>query len=389
MSTPLPLIRRRILSARAWLLWGAAVFAWGLLLFSYRYLSVLAEGDWEPFQPTLIDEMTGGLAFGLLYFPLRALVSAYPLRRSGWRRRVLVYVGALFVAAPAVTTFLWATRVALYPFAGFGRYDYGVMPLRYFMEFPIQLIGFSVMVFVLHAVDAYREANERRLRQAEIERALAEAQLRNLRLQLQPHFLFNALNTISSTLYRDPKAADELLEQLGELLRASLRTGQVDEVALRDELLVLSLYVSLMKARFGDALRVDVAVEPGADAAVVPSMILQPLVENAIRHGGITVRGAGTITVRARRDGDRLVLEVGDDGPGPAGETPARRGVGLAATAERLALLYGSCQDLTTGKGPDGGFVATVSLPFHTVPGSRESSSTVGAGLSLPGDASG
>lgn len=368
MSIPASSVRLRLLSPGAWLLWGAAVFAWGLLLFSYRYLSVLAEGDWEPFQPTLIDEMTGGLAFGLLYFPLRALVWRYPLHRPGWRRRMPLYVAALLVAAPAVTSFMWATRSVLYPLVGLGQYDYGIMPLRYFMEFPIQLIGFSVMVFVLHAFDAYREANERRLREAEIERALAEAQLRNLRLQLQPHFLFNALNTISSTLYRDPKAADELLEQLGELLRASLRTGQVDEVALRDELLVLSLYVSLMKARFGDALRVDVVVEPGADAAVVPSMILQPLVENAIRHGGITVRGAGTITVRASRDGDRLVLEVGDDGPGPAGEEPARRGVGLTATAERLALLYGPRQDLTTGKGPDGGFVATVSLPFHTVP---------------------
>lgn len=389
MSTPLHLVRRRLLSPGAWLLWGAAVFAWGLLLFSYKYLAVLAEGDWEPFGPTLIDEMTGGLAFGLLYFPLRALVWAYPLHRSGWRRRLPLYVAALFAGAPAVTSFLWATRVVLYPLAGFGRYDYGVMPLRYVMEFPIQLIGFSVMVFVLHAVDAYREANERRLRQAEIERALAEAQLRNLRLQLQPHFLFNALNTISSTLYRDPKAADELLEQLGELLRASLRTGQVDEVTLRDELLVLSLYVSLMKARFGDALCMEVVVEPGADEAVVPSMILQPLVENAIRHGGITVRGAGTITVRASRNGDKLVLEVGDDGPGPVDETPARRGVGLTATAERLALLYGPHQDLSTGMGPDGGFVATISLPFHTVPGSRRSSSTVGAGLSLPGDASG
>jgi two-component sensor histidine kinase len=368
MSIPASSVRRRLRSPGAWLLWGAAVFAWGLLLFSYRYLSVLAEGDWKPFQPTLIDEMTGGLAFGLLYFPLRALVWRFPLHRPGWRRRTPLYVAALLVAAPAVTSFMWATRSVLYPLVGLGQYDYGIMPLRYFMEFPIQLIGFSVMVFVLHAFDAYREANERRLREAEIERALAEAQLRNLRLQLQPHFLFNALNTISSTLYRDPKAADELLEQLGELLRASLRTGQVDEVALRDELLVLSLYVSLMKARFGDALRVDVVVEPGADAAVVPSMILQPLVENAIRHGGITVRGAGTITVRASRDGDRLVLEVGDDGPGPAGEEPARRGVGLTATAERLALLYGPRQDLTTGKGPDGGFVATVSLPFHTVP---------------------
>jgi two-component system, LytTR family, sensor kinase len=360
--------RVRLLSPPGWLVWGAAVVTWGLLLFWYRYLAVLAEGKWEPFQPTLIDEMTGGLAFGLVFFPLRALVRRFPLHRSSWRRRVPVYLGAFVVGGPAATSFLWASRSVLYPLAGFGRFDYGIMPLRYVMEFPIQVIGFSVMVFVLHAVDAYREAQERRVREADMERALAQAQLRNLRLQLHPHFLFNALNTISSTMYRDPVAADEQIEQLAELLRASLHSDQADEVALGDELNVLAPYVALMKARFGDALRVDVAVEPGVDRAAVPSMVLQPLVENAVTHGGVTVSGTGHVEVRARRENGQLVLQVADDGPGVPGGTPIRPGVGLSATTERLALLYGDQQRLEAGNAPGGGFIVTLRLPFHTAP---------------------
>jgi LytS/YehU family sensor histidine kinase len=233
------------------------------------------------------------------------------------------------------------------------------------MEFPMQLIGFSVMVFVLHAVDHYRDAQQRRVRAAELERALAQAQVRSLRLQLQPHFLFNALNTISSTLYRDPAAADEMLEQLSQLLRASLQTAQTDEVALAAELEVLDQYLGLMRARFGERLRVDVVVEAGSAQALVPSMILQPLVENAVRHGNVTLSGAGAVDVRARRDGDSLVLEVEDDGPGSGERVTLQPGIGLSATAERLALLYGERQRFEAGNAPAGGFLVRVVLPFR------------------------
>jgi signal transduction histidine kinase len=358
-----------LLSPRGWLVWGAAIVTWGLLLFSYRHLTVLAEGDWEPFQPTLIDEMIGGLAFGLLYFPLRALVRRFPLQRLNWRRRAPLYVAAVLLVAPAATSFMWASRSLLYPLAGLGRYDYGIMPLRYFMEFPMQLIGFSVMVFVLHAVDHYRDAQERRVRAADIERALAQAQVRSLRLQLQPHFLFNALNTISSTLYRDPAAADEMIEQLSQLLRTSLRTTQTDEVPLGTELEALEQYLALMRARFGERLCVNVAVEQGLEQTLVPSMVLQPLVENAVRHGGVTVNGRGTVDVRARRDREHLVLEVQDDGPGSSERVTPQPGIGLSATAERLALLYGEQQRFEAGNAPAGGFLVKIVLPLRT-PGS-------------------
>src|SRR5579864_8399861 len=144
---------------------------------------------------------------------------------------------------------MWGLRSALFPLAGLGPYDYGVMPLRYLMELPMQLIAFTVLVGGLHAVAALEAARARELQAARVEGSLARAQLRSLRLQLQPHFLFNALHTISAAMYEDPAAADEMLEQLAELLRASLRTAQADEVPLAEELALLDRYLALQRAR--------------------------------------------------------------------------------------------------------------------------------------------
>jgi len=198
-----------------------------------------------------------------------------------------------------------------------------------------------------------------------LETSLARAQLHSLRLRLQPHFLFNALNTVSSTMHTDPDAADEILERLAELLRASLRSGRTETVALRQELEALDHYVAIMRARFGDSLRVDVHCEAGLDDTVVPAMVLQPLVENAVRHGGVATSGRGSIEVRVQRRDQRLLLEVEDDGPGaPAGVEPLTAGLGLSATVERLRLLYGDDHRFDAGSGPSGGFVVRIELPL-------------------------
>jgi two-component system, LytTR family, sensor kinase len=176
------------------------------------------------------------------------------------------------------------------------------------------------------------------------------------------------LNTISATMYEDPAAADEMIEQLAELLRASLRTAQSDEVPLGEELALLDLYLALMRARFGERLEVALELDPEAASALVPTLLLQPLVENAIRHGNAERVGRGAIAVRARREDGRLVLEVEDDGPGEADTAPDRPAPGLGlATAERLRLLYGEGQSFSAGNGPGGGFLVRASLPFRQV----------------------
>jgi two-component system LytT family sensor kinase len=352
-------------------LWIGIVVALGLLLFVYHYLAVVVEGGSESPLDPFISELTGALAGGLMFFPVRGLVRRLPLARGTWPRRLPVYLLALLACGAGATTIMWGLRSLLFPLAGLGRYDYGAMPLRYLMELPMQVIGFTILVAALHAWAALAAARQRELHAAQLEAGLARAQLRNLRLQLQPHFLFNALHTISSTMYEDPRAADEMLDQLAELLRSSLRTAQADEVPLAEELALLDRYLAIQRARFGERLQVAMAIDPGLDGVLVPSMILQPLVENAIRHGNAERAGAGRIAVRARRDGGRLVLEVEDDGPGDTRRGGERResGLGLAATAERLQLLYGDGQSFNAGDGAGGGFLARASLPLRPAAG--------------------
>jgi LytS/YehU family sensor histidine kinase len=254
----------------------------------------------------------------------------------------------------------------LFPVVGLGHYHYGIMPLRYAMEFPADIAIFTLMVLFLHGARHLRRSRERELRAARLESGLAQAELRSLHLQIQPHFLFNALNTISSTLYEDPARADEMIDRLGELLRASLRTARSDEVSLREELQVLDAYLSLLAARFEDRLTVERDIADDVVSARVPPFLLQPLVENAVRHGGVESRGRGTIRLTARREGDEVVLTVLDDGPGltpGVQETVGSEGIGLSATAERLQLLYGDEQRFTAATRPEGGFCVEIRLP--------------------------
>ena len=197
---------------------------------------------------------------------------------------------------------------------------------------------------------------------------LAEAQLHSLRLQLQPHFLFNTLNTITALIATEPRAAERMVAGLSELLRASLRLADEQEVPLARELDHLRLYVDIQQTRFGDRLAVAMDVDPAVRGALVPSLLLQPLVENAIRHG-ITPRAAGgRISVRASRDADELRLEVRDDGVGAATHDGvlAREGVGLTNTRERLRRLHGARHRFAYESRVGSGFSVRIAVPFRT-----------------------
>ncbi|MEM9597078.1 MAG: histidine kinase [Acidobacteriota bacterium] len=335
------------------------------LLFAYRHLAVLAEGGRRPFLKPLVEEPVAVAGAMLLFFPLQRFVRRFPLARGHRLRRLPLYAGALAVYSLLHTSMNWGGREVVYRLVGLGDYDYGIMPLRYAMEFPIDVLSFVLMVGAIHGFDRLRRARERELDRVRLEGSLARAQVQNLRLQLQPHFLFNALNTISATMYQDPAAADEMIDRLAGLLRASLRTVQSDEVPLEEELRVLDAYLAIQRARFGDRIQVRIDVPEDTLEALVPSMVLQPLVENAIRHGSAETEGRGRIAVRARRRGDRLELEVEDDGPGaPPGRDPLGSGLGLSATAERMQLLYGDDHRFEAGNRPEGGFRVAAALPL-------------------------
>jgi LytS/YehU family sensor histidine kinase len=237
----------------------------------------------------------------------------------------------------------------------------------FFQNFDYEMMAYWAIVGACHAVTYYRESQERALTASRLDTQLAEAQLQALQRQLHPHFLFNTLNAISALMHRDVEAADQMLSRLSDLLRMALDQRTQQEIPLKDELEFLQKYLEIEQARFGDRLSVDYAVDPETLDAQVPNLILQPLVENSIRHAVAVRIEPGQIGVRARREGDRLELSVRDNGPGmPPGRLAApARGVGLSNTRSRLERLYGAAQHLTFSEPPGGGLVVTVSLPFR------------------------
>jgi LytS/YehU family sensor histidine kinase len=267
----------------------------------------------------------------------------------------------------ADTTLMGISRSLLAPLFGLGPYHYGNMLFRYPMELSFHVIAYCVMVGGIYVVDFYRESRNRQLATAELETQLAQAQLQNLRLQLQPHFLFNALNTISSVMHEDVQRADSMLAQLSDLLRSTLRAADSHEVPLEEELQLLRSYLGIMQARFGEQLTVDFAVEPALSQALVPQLILQPLVENSIRHGREAGSSQLDVRICARRENGRLTLQVSDNGPGIAELEKGgwRKGVGLSNTEERLEGMYGQDHQLLLENSRSGGLTVTMKLPLR------------------------
>jgi two-component sensor histidine kinase len=231
------------------------------------------------------------------------------------------------------------------------------------------VLTYWAIVGICWTIEALRLSRERELRASQLEAQLAAARLERLQTQLHPHFLFNALNSVLPLVFRDRDAAARTVSQLEELLRRSLESDAAQLVPLSRELEFLEMYLEIQKTRFPDRLRVSFDVPAELAAARVPNLILQPIVENAIKHGVSTQPGAGRVAVSARREDGMLVLRVRDDGPGlsdtpRAGGRAAGSGVGLANTRERLRQLYGEEQRLELVNASEGGLEVSVALPL-------------------------
>jgi two-component system LytT family sensor kinase len=222
---------------------------------------------------------------------------------------------------------------------------------------PLNLLTYAAIVAATHGIDAYRHGREARA-------LLAEARLDLLKTQLQPHFLFNALHSIAELMHSDVGAADRALMRVSELLRATLDAGSRQEITLAEELALVERYLEIEQIRLGDRLTAKVDVEPRALDALVPLFVLQPVVENAVRHGIATRTSGGTVTLHARVEAGELRIDVEDDGPGFKGAATER--VGLTNTRARLAHLYGAAQRLEIGRSAGGGAAVRIVLPFRT-----------------------
>ena len=252
-------------------------------------------------------------------------------------------------------------RMAPGPMAGIRRFWF----LDDFVLYLAVLGAGLVRVYSLRLRHRHEETVRLQAEAVQLSAQLTEARMLALRTQLNPHFLFNTLHAVSSLVERDPKGVRRMIARLSELLRHTLEGADGPETTLARELELTQRYLEIMEVRFQGALSVDVRVPPGLGDALVPSFILQPLVENAIKHGVGELTGAGELIIEATRDGHALVLRVLDNGPGlRAGREES--GVGLRNTRERLQALYGVAQRLEIGNRSEGGAMAEVRLPYHT-----------------------
>ena len=324
------------------------------------------EARWQQFLP-----------FNLFFYylwgallPLLILVSSR-LQRYTYRRHHL-----LLLHAPAAFGFALGHMALLYAISGrsgsFRMDPIGtVTTFRGFFSRWIysEMITYLALAALVHIVLIYRHNRQQDLRASRLETELAQAQLQALKMQIHPHFLFNTLNSISGCVYKDQELAVRMISRLSELLRLTLETGEETEIPLGDELAISEKYLAIEQLRFADRLKVVMEVDPQAADQPVPALIVQPLVENAIRHGISPRIAGGTITIRAGLERGCLVIEVRNDGENlrpPCGENGT--GIGLRNIRSRLRQRYGDAAGLTLAPVESGGCRATLTLPLDFPP---------------------
>jgi signal transduction histidine kinase len=303
--------------------------------------------------------------FALLSIPVVKLARAFPFERRTWGRVAFVHLiysllfSFVYIVLRALVLEVQTMiepSVAL-PFAR----AFSVLS----KTFQYNIWVYWVILSVCHAFDYYEKFHERELRASELEKRLTQAKLQSLQSQMNPHFLFNTLHTISALMHKDVEAADRMVMKLSELLRLALDNTEAHEVPLSQELDFLSRYLEIEKTRFRERLNIEMNIAPETLKALVPNLVLQPLVENAIRHGIERHARPGKIILRAEQQNGHLRLEVQDNGGGLPREGPKREGIGISNTRSRLQQLYGPDQKFELQNVESGGLLARVIIPFH------------------------
>lgn len=347
-------------------LWGGTFAVWsivGLLLTSSIYVSSRAADDPIP--------IGSALAYGFLeayvWIPVTVaavlLTRRYPLERGRLASNGLCHlVAALLLSVLKMAAFHYIGQ-AMGLLRSEATFTWAVL---YYTG--NNLVTYALLVGVAHAFEYAQRVRERELATTQLEARLTRSQLQMLKMQIHPHFLFNTLHAISTLVHRDPDAAERTIANLSEMLRTTLAHEQSQEVELREELSLLEPYLEIQKTRFGNRLTVETEVDPETERAMVPHLILQPLVENAIRHGIAPRRQGGRVEIHASRSNGTLRLEVRDDGRGflPDSNTLRVGAVGLANTRARLEQLYGRDHGLAITSAPDCGAKVEIAIPFRT-----------------------
>lgn len=346
---------------RPWFRWCLAFLGWtvvALFFASQTYLSYKYSGGQAHIGIILKLNLGDWYLWGLLTPGIIWLAHRFPFERKHWVPSATVHL----VAGVGIALLKWWLD---------NLFRHYVLELPRGMSlayvFHGNLVTYGILVAATQGYLYYQGYRKSELRSAELAVQLAEAQLQVLRMQLHPHFLFNTLNSIATLIHKDPDAADRMTARLSDLLRLTLENVGVQEVPLAQELEFLESYLEIERTRFSDRLVIRIDAASDTLDASTPYLILQPLVENAIRHGIAPRSQTGRVAIRAQVENGFLVLQVSDNGAGlaPGLTAPAREGVGLSSTRARLEKLYGERQRFEMKNGPTGGFVVTLTFPFQ------------------------
>jgi two-component system, LytTR family, sensor kinase len=335
-----------------WLRWWTLAFVWWTLdgiatATTYRGMTGVS---WAQITRLTVAGVVQWVPLTMLALWMSERV---PVDRRHWRWSVPVTM------AVAATVVLLKALVVFYANSWLGWYA----TLPPFGEVLLTSVANNLFLFWLVIGVGHAIVNTRRVQ--ERDEQLARAELQHLKAQLHPHFLFNALNTVSSLVRTQPDTATRMIAQLSTLLRHALQRESAQEVPLRDELTILAAYVDIEQSRFEDRLSVIWNIAPDAMSAQVPHLLLQPLVENAIRHGIAPRSEPGSVEIAAFRRNGSLHLSVADDGVGRVEHTAPRAGVGLSNTRDRLRQLYGAAQSLSVDAVVPHGLRVDITLPFR------------------------
>lgn len=323
-----------------------------------------------PFYDSFYVQMTWSYLWALATPLVLFAASRIPIERNNWIRSSLIHVAisivlsVLLTAVGHITLWLYWGRPAGKPFS-----------VENMSRFVVANFSEGIGIYLLialtsYAVGYYRRYREGKDRTLQLEAQLSHAQLQALKMQLHPHFLFNTLHSISALLHKDVEAARKMITRLGDFLRLTLENSGSQEVTLRQEMEFLTCYLEIERIRFQNRLVTRIDLEPQALDGMVPNLILQPIVENAIRHGIAPRSSPGLIEIDAKHLDRALRIQIRDNGPGiPEHRTSVNlfeKGLGLGNTQNRLEKLYGSDHLFDLRNSPEGGLIVTLEIPFHT-----------------------
>jgi sensor histidine kinase YesM len=349
---------------RRGLKWLLGFLTWtgiGLAFAAQFYVSSTRSGQPVSWFSAIGWSLGDWYVWALLSIVVLRLARRFPLEGRQWAVCLAIHVCGSLVTS--VTYIFIRSGLALWQGHSRGQ---SANFLEIFNSLLVKTLFFNALIYwvivsVAHALNYYRRYRERELRASELERNLTAAKLKTLQMQLNPHFLFNTLHAISALMHKDVNAADRMISRLSDLLRRALDSSEAQEVPLWQEIDFLKRYLEIEQARFGDRLEVRFEIAEGTSDLLVPNLILQPLVENAIKHGIEPHARRGVVQVSASRNGNRFQLEVCDNGGGLSAGYDER--IGLANTRSRLEQLYGSDHEFAIQTGASGGVVVTLGIP--------------------------